>query len=227
MDLSNILYQFNPTSLTLTEIGSVNCSKTSSLYSIALQRNGILWTAYEDGSLYKYNLLSKTCTPTSFAGNQTGFAPFTITFLKSVTGNTETLYASRQSNNNTALAKIDTSSLILTIVGQYSNGTDKNADLAGLNDGRLFGIFDAKPYTIAQIDPTNANILARYPLNRSSTNDDPNYGFTVFNTKFFFFVGNGTYSDLLIYDLPSNTTTFQYQIPQVIYGATSSSCLGT
>lgn len=227
MDLSNVIYRFNPTSLAITEIGSVNCSSNSSLYSIALQRNGILWTAYEDGSLYRYNLISKTCTPTPFAANATGYAPFTMTFLKSASDTTETLYVTQQSNSNTSLAKIDTSTYALTIVGNYSNGTDKNADLAGLNDGRLFGIFDARPFTIAQVDPTSANILARYPLNRSSGSDFDNYGFTVFNTRFFFFVGNGSYSDLLTYDLSTNTTTLQYSIPQVIFGATSSSCLGT
>ena len=227
MDVGNNLYQFNPTSLTIISVGQVNCSSSSSLYSIALQRNGILWTTYSDGSLYKYNLLSKTCTPTSFVANQSSFAPYTITFLKSTTDSSESLYASQQITNNSALAKIDTDTFVLSVVGVYSNGLDKPSDNAGLNDGRLFGVFDARPFTIAQIDPNNANILAQYPLNLSSTDDNVNYGFTVFNTRFFFFVGNGTYSDLLTYDLSTNTTTFQYTIPQIIFGATSSSCLGT
>jgi hypothetical protein len=149
-----------------------------------------------------------------------------MTFVKSSTDTSETLYVSQQDEFNATLGKIDLTTFALSVVGNYSE-LDTYADLAGTNDGRLFGLFNARPYTIAQIDTTNAQILSQYSLNSSSDYDtNPNYGFTVYNTRFFVFEGNGNYSDLLTFDLSTNTTTLQNTIPQIISGATSSSCLG-
>jgi len=226
MDGNNTLYQFNPTTFNISTIGPLNCSTSSNLSSIALQRNGILWAAYQDGTLFEYNIRSAVCSSTTFVANQSNITQFTMTFVKSSTDTSETLYVSQQTDSNASLAKIDTNSLTLSVVGKY-NALSTYAAIAGTNDGRLFGVFDASPYTIAQIGITNAQILSQYPLNLSSENDYLNYGFTVYNTRFFFFQGNNSYSNLYTFDLSTNTTTLQQTIPEIIYGATSSSCLGT
>jgi hypothetical protein len=195
MDTNNTLYRFNPTTFDIVEIGLLNCSTSSNLSSIAVQRNRILQATLEDGTLFKYNIRAAVCSSTTFVANQSNITQFTMTFVKSSNDTCESLYVSQQTDSNISLVKIDLTTLTLSVVGEY-NALSTYAEITRTNDGRLFGVFDATPYTIAQIDVKNAQILSQYPLNRSSENDNSNYGFTVYNTRFFFFEGNGSYSDL-------------------------------
>jgi hypothetical protein len=227
MDTNNTLYQFNPTSYAVTTIGAINCSTSSSLYSIALQRDGILWAGYADGTVFRYNIKSQVCTSTTFAANQSNFQQFTMTFLKSTTDTSETLYLSQENSPGTSLATVDINTLILSVVGNYSNSTTF-ATIAGANDGTLYGVFPTDNYTIEQIQPSNAAILAEYPLNISSTIvSDPNYGFTIANGVYFFFEGINNGTNIHIFSTSTNSTTLVSTITPNINGATSSSCLGT
>ncbi len=100
----------------MTELGPINCSTSSLLYSIALQHNGIIWATFEDGTLFAYNLRSAVCSWTSFVANQSDFSPFTMTFVKSSTDTSETLYVSKQNKTNAALGKIDLTTFSLLVV---------------------------------------------------------------------------------------------------------------
>jgi hypothetical protein len=227
MDRNNTLYQFNPTTYSLTTIGPITCSTSSSLYSIALQRNGILWAGFADGTLFRYNIKSQLCTSTTFVANQSNFQQFTMTFLKSTTDTSETLYLSQQNGTNNSLATVNINTFVLSVVGNYS-ALNASAAIAGTNTGLLYGVFATTNYTIAQIQPSNAQILTEYPLNISSTNvSNPNYAFTIANGVFFFFEGINNGTNLHIFSPSTNSTTLVSTIAQNIYGATSSSCLGT
>jgi hypothetical protein len=226
IDLNSTLYQCTPANLNLTAVGSIKCS-SSGLYAIALQRTGIIWAIFEDGSLYNYIIGSQQCISTQYATNQSGIAYFTMAFVKSTTDDNENLYISKQNDPPNVLGTIDLTTLSLSIVGNYSS-LQTYADLTGTNDGRLFGVFQTDNFTIAQINATNADIIAQYPLNISSTiTSEPNYGFAAYDSNFLFFSGNGNNTDIYLFDPSTNTTTMLTTVPQVINGAAVSTCYGT
>ena len=227
IDRNSTRYQFDPNSFHLTSLGRLNGSNNiSSLYSIAVQRDGVIWTLFQDGNLDRDNIQSRQCSATNFMANQSSISLFTMSFLRNITGNSERLLVSKQNDPPDTLGEINLSTLALSTINNYSN-LNTYADLAGTAGGRLFGVFETNPYTIAQIDPNNANILAQYRLNSTQKTSDPNYGFAAFNNQFYCFEGNNTYTDIRRFDPATTTTTTRSRIPQVIFGASASSCLGT
>ena len=227
LDNNNTIYQFNPVSLAVTPIAPFNCSNNATLYSIAVQRTGIIWMLFDDGNISTYNIKTAQCRPTDFATNQSSFSLFSLTFLKSITDNSETLYVSKQNDPPGSLGVIDRNSLTLSNVSAYNSNLSTYADLAGTSDGRLFGAFVDSPYTLARIDPSNAQILARYPLNATVDGGYGNYAFFAYQSLFYFFSGTTNLTNVFTYAPASNTTVNRTAIPQVIVGATASSCLGT
>ena len=149
-----------------------------------------------------------------------------MTFLREVTDTSERLVINVQSQRPNTLGVINLNTLSLTTINNFSNQSFYG-DLAGTVNGQLFSVIGPNSYTIARIDPTNANVLARYPLNITLKGADATYGFAAFNSQFYLFEGNGNYSDIQVVDLAANTTTTRSRIPQAIYSATASSCLGT
>jgi len=225
-DLNSTLYQFNPATLNLTAVGSINCS-SSGLYAIALQRTGIIWAIFEDGSLHNYNIDSQLCISTNYTTNQSSIAYFSMAFVKNTTDDNEILYISKKNDPPNTLGTIDLTTFTLSIVGNYSN-LQTYADLTGTNDGRLFGVFQTDNFTIAQINETNADIIAQYPLSISSTiNSEPKYGFAAYDSNFLFFSGNGTNTHIYLFNASTNATTMLTTVPQVINGAAVSTCFGT
>ena len=227
MGTNNTLYQFNPSTFNLTSLGRLSCSNnTGDVYSIAVQRSGIIWALFTDGKLYRYSIGLKQCSATTFAANQSSVFVFTMTFLRNVPDNSERFVINKQNGRPNALGLINLNTLSLTTINTFSN-LSSYGDLAGTADGRLFSVIDTDSYTIARIDPTNATTLDRYPLNISVKGAYATYAFAAVNTQFYFFEGNGNYTDIYIFDPATNTTTTRSRIPQVIYSATASSCLGT
>ena len=177
LDNNNTIYQFNPVSLAVTPIAPFNCSNNAILYSIAVQRTGIIWMLFDDGNISTYNIKTAQCRPTGFATNQSSFSLFSLAFLKSITDNSERLYVSKQNDPAGSLGVIDRNSLTLSNISAYNTNLSTYVDLAGTSDGRLFGTFADSPYTLARIDPSNAQILARYPLNARFEDGYGNLGF--------------------------------------------------
>ena len=163
---NNILYQFTPTTLNLTRIGSINCSTSASIFTIALQRNGLIWVLLTDGRLYTYNIKSAQCTATAFLQNQTDIRSFTMAFVNNDHDNDETLYyISKLNDGRNVLGRINMTTLTMSIVSNYNTGS--SPDLAGTNDGRLFGLFYDTSYIIKQINKTNGQFLSQYRLGQS------------------------------------------------------------
>lgn len=228
MSTDFILRQFNPTTYDLKEVGTINCSTSGRPYAISLQRSGILWVLSEYGNISRYNIKSGVCSSTTFTANQSGFEVFSMTFLKKPTDTSETLYVSKQNDPPNSLGKIDTNTLTLSNIGNYTSGFNTYAEISATSSGTLYGLFQSTNYTIAQIDTSNANIIAQYPLNISITVPDLSFAFTNANGVFFVFEGlvNGT--NIHTFNIASNTTTLVKTVSQFIYSAAvSSSCIGT
>ena len=226
VDLDNILYKFSPTTFQVTVVGPLNCSETSSVFSIALQRNGLLWVLFYDGDLYTFNVTDQTCINTGFGRNQTGILDFSMAFVKNVGDNKETLFISKLYNGGGVLAKIDTNTLNIVEIGNYSDGAEF-ATLTGSNDGRLFGLFFDNPPTIKEVDDTDAQILSAYPLSEPFDGFVYLYSFASYENKFFYFLKSENSTYIHLFDPKTNRSTLLNTVPFSFFNAATSTCLDT
>ena len=74
LDISGELARFDPTTLSITNIGPPNCPDSSSPFSMAVDENAIAWAIYASGNLYRIDTSDASCESTSFAGGQMPFA---------------------------------------------------------------------------------------------------------------------------------------------------------
>ena len=230
-DSGSALYQFTPSTLSFARVGTINCTGNNvslDVYSMAIQRNGLLWLQLSDSKVYTYNISTAQCTQAALPGNQSGIYYDSFTFAKNVTDNSESLFIS----NSRTLTKFDVNSLMVSVVGNYTNGT--YLDLKGTNDGRLFGVysqgFTGGLLTLAlpQIDPTNAQFVSQYrlpPINISNVNF---VEYFPYQSNFFYLTSTVNNTFLYLYNPITNTTTNQTTLSTgSLYVAAASTCLGT
>ncbi len=148
----NELYSFAPNQLLFTKLGALSCgSKT--VNSMAVDRSGTAWVNFSDGKIYKVNIATLTCTPTTFVAQQGGFTKVLgMGFSANSPGSTdETLFVA--DNKGKGVGKVDLTSLKLTPLGPYTGDlAGSDAELTGTGDARLFGFFTTSPAHFAAID---------------------------------------------------------------------------
>ena len=109
---------------------------------MAVDRRGVAYVLYDDGSLYRVSTATAACTATSFAVGQNGFQTFGMGFASDFGGAAERLYVSDNDFDGTlrGLGFIDTTTFKLSFVGPY--GADiRRSELTGTGDGRLFAFW--------------------------------------------------------------------------------------
>jgi hypothetical protein len=232
IDVTGTMYQFNPPTLAFSQVGQVTCA-SSQFFSMAVDRNAVAWVLAQDGHVVKYDINAKTCTPTTYSPNQHNFQTFGMGFSTDAAGSAnETLFVSDSELTTPTmggLAKIDTTALTLTPVGNYNLGFNgKRAEMTGTGDGRLFAAFEGTPYVVAEIDKTTATIkmeAPQTPINYPP--DSSNFAFAFWGGDFWLFVGPGGTTDVFQYQ-PSNNMTTKRQTEQFeIVGAGVSTCAPT
>jgi hypothetical protein len=225
----NSLYQFDPPSLTFTEIGVLDCpSNGASPFSMAVDRNAQAWSVFTDGNLYKIDTSNAHCTPTTFVPGQNGWTTFGMGFSADApNSNAETLYVADSTFGASpikGLAKIDLTTMTLTPIGMYDK-IQARAELTGTGDAKLFGAFEGTPYIVAQIDKTNASILSQAPQTSIQyAPDTSNFAFAFWGGDFWLFVGPGSTTDVFHYQVATQTTTKVKTVDFEIVGAGVSTC---
>lgn len=167
----NVLYSFSPATLTFKVVGTLKCSAAANPNSMAVDRSGTAWVNYSDGSLFKVSTADASCSPTTFVAGQHGFGRFGMAFASNSPGSKdETLFVCGLPTvgfDGHGLARIDTTTLALTTIGDFTNGlTNESAELTGTGDGRLYGFFPSNPASLAEIDKATAAT----PTSKSLTN---------------------------------------------------------
>lgn len=228
IDATGWLRRFDPPSLAFTGVGHIQCG--GSPFSMAVDRTGVAWVLFDDGSLARVDTRTGKCRKTAFASSQSGFADlFGMGFSTNGDGDGgasgETLFVSRQ-----GLGRLDTQSLTITTIGLYDT-LGKDSELTGTGDGRLFGVFEtaSQPFVVAELDKANARPLSQVPqsaippgaIGRSSL------AFAFWGGDFYAFVGPGTYSDVYRYRPADGTTTKVATADFEIVGAGVSTCAPT
>ncbi len=169
------LMSFDPSTLTFTQVGVVNCPVQGGPavpppkpMSMAIDRQGFAWILYGDGSLFHMDVKAPDmCMKTDFQRAQlTGFDLFGMGFVSDAPGSqAETLYLGAYTSGD-GIGRLDLSTLLIDRVGYYDkiNGP---AEMTGTGDGRLFGFFLTNPAVqVAEIDKTNSHVISKRPLDK-------------------------------------------------------------
>ncbi|UJR37534.1 hypothetical protein I4U23_030236 [Adineta vaga] len=226
LDQDSHFFRLHPKTFVITFVGTLNCSTTAYPYSMAVQRNGKAWTLFTDGNLYTFDVNTVQCQTTSYVSEQEGLILFGMNFAIDKLTNQEKLYLTSDSSNPPyRLATLDINSLEISIIGYYYD-LSARAELTGTNDGRLFGLFEGKPYIIAEINATNGEILSQTAQDMIQyTSDSLNFAFASYASNFFLFVGDNSFTDIFLFDSSTKTTFKQTRISNGIVGSATSTCM--
>ncbi|MBI5534047.1 MAG: hypothetical protein HY898_15100 [Deltaproteobacteria bacterium] len=226
----NVFYKFDPPTLMFNEIGKLSCPNTggNTPFSMSVDRKGVAWVVFNGGKIYWVDVKTAKCTATSYVASQSGFTTFGMGFSSDSAGSIEeTLYVSQSDVTASikGLAKINTTTLKLEPIHDYDLIKGKRAEMTGTGDGKLFGAFEGKPYIVAEIDKTNANILSQAPQDAIQYEpNSSNFAFAAWGGDFWLFVGPGTSTDVFQYKPADSTTDKVKSVDFEIVGAGVSTC---
>ena len=220
------LYSFSPPSLAFQKIGDLACPAVGGAtpFSMAVDRSGLAWVLYDDGSLFHVSTADASCSPTAFVAGSPSFSKFGMGFVADAPGSpSETLYVS--SFDGASLGKIDTSTLELSVVGDY-DAIFQSAELTGTGAARLYGFFTTAPPIVAEIAPTTAKILSQAP--QPSVDIGTAWAFAFWGGDFWLFTAPGVASRVDRYRPSDGTTvTMLSNVGFDIVGAGVSTCAPT
>jgi hypothetical protein len=235
VDVNGMMYSFYPPKLpnnAFTPIGSVSCAGDM-IFSMAVDRNAVAWVLVQNGTVVKYDINTKTCTPTSYAMNQHGFLTFGMGFSADTPGSdAETLFVTDDpfttpQGGGQGLARIDTTALQLTPVAQYDQLAGKAAEFTGTGDARLFGAFEGTPYVVAEIDKQTAHIKSTAPQSAISYPVSTSLAFAFWGGNFYLFIGPGGTTDVWEYQPSTQGTAKRTTENFEVVGAGVSTCAPT
>ena len=163
----NELYRFAPATLAMTRIGTVSCPTSgfggATPFSMAVDRKGVGWVLFSDGHIFHVSTKDASCTATSFVPDQSGFHTFGMAFVSDSAGSSsESLYVADYASKG--VARIDTGTLALKVVGNYGGKSPGAGELTGTGDARMFAFFNKTPSSVAQLDPATSAIMAEKPV---------------------------------------------------------------
>jgi hypothetical protein len=153
-------YSFHPPTLEFKNKGLLDCpTGGSSPTSMAVDRTGIAWVRYDDGSVWKVSTTNLACEPTKYQPQAEAFTKFGMGFATETKGGSaEVLYLS--DSDGAGLAKLNTSSLALDFVGPYTGDlAGTKSELTGTGDGKLYGFFVTSPAQIAEISKATGDVI--------------------------------------------------------------------
>lgn len=218
-----VLQRFDPPTRVFTSIGKIDCSTSSSVYSMAVDRSGHAWTVMRDGSLFRVDTTTAHCISTSFVPGQSGFVSFGMGFSWDPATQTDTLYVTNP--EPPILGIIDTKSLKLTSVGTISGVTGRS-ELTGTGDGRLFGSFEGSPWMVAEIDPQAPGAVAPHALEGIDLAPHQSaFAFAFWGGDFWLFIGVPGTTDVYQYPLEGTGATKVATVDFPIVGAGVSTCV--
>lgn len=195
VDSSNHLLSFDPRLLPgdpFKLVGTLDCERSGSPFSMSVDRDGIAWVLYEDGELFKVDIQDARCEASSFRPGSAGARNFGMGFATDTPGaDTEKLYIAADDSSN-ALSAIDTArDVIPRPVGRIEAANNPNPELTGGSDARLYGFYpqSAGVAFVQEIDRGSGGALGpRWMLGDAPLGDVNAYAFARWGGKFYIFV---------------------------------------
>lgn len=137
---SATLFSFYPPTRSLVALGPLQCPAApgATPNSMAVSQDATAWVGYSDGSMFRVNVRTRSCTATAFTP-PSGWTSYGMGFAPvSDSSPVETLYlASAQ-----GLAQVNLQTMKATTVGPFSGPfAGRGAELTGTSAGGLYGFF--------------------------------------------------------------------------------------
>ncbi len=228
----NGLYSFNPGTLQIKSIGTLNCQVGFGVTpnSMAVDRNAKAYVNMSDGSLFTVDTSNANCSPTSYQLNQQNRRIRGMGFSANTNGgDTETLFTCTADDANFTgggLAKIDVNTYKLTLLGDYGGalaGTE--CELTGTGDARLYGFFATlTPPKLAELAKGNGQASGATPL---SINTSSAYAFSFWGGDFWFYTADALANSKVTRYKYASDKSFSVVIPNTnmtVVGAGVSTC---
>lgn len=227
---ANELYSFDPGTLALKKIGTLDCPTQAGANSMAVDRNALAYVNTSDGALFTVNTQNAHCSATSYQTGQKGHTIRGMGFSSDTSGGAaETLYTCTGDGlgGGTGLAKIGLPSYALSTIGDYSSGLGGNeCELTGTGDARLFGFFAiTNPPKLAEITKTSAATPS--PVTLTNVPSSTAYAFSFWGGDFWFYTSNGFTKSAITRYRYSTNKSYTVVVPNagmVIVGAGVSTC---
>jgi hypothetical protein len=216
------LYRFDPPALTFTKVAAIDCATSASPYSMAVSRSGTAYAVFSDGSLHSFDVTDGVCVDTPYVTGQQGFGTFGMGFV-SKDALDETLFVADSAGGR--LARIDTKTFGLSLVGSFDKLTTQRSELTGNGAGELYGAFEGVPFQVARIDPQSAAILSVAPQPEATADGGKSaFAFASYGGQFWLFVGTPGETKVFAYDPALGTTVLRTTTTFAVIGAGVSTC---
>lgn len=210
------LYRFYPQKLEFVRVGTLGCATAAGTFSMAIDRKGIAWVEFTDGSVWSVDTTNASCKPTSFVTGQKGFETFGMGFAKNEGEEKgETLFVAGD-----GLASLDTKTFELSFKGSLTYGRTELTSI----DTSLYA-YSIESGVIADVDKTNGSTKKTY---RTSAIDPfGGFAFAHWGGDFWVFTGQTT-SRVTRYRVSSDESLVMVpDTGMLIVGAGSSTCAPT
>jgi hypothetical protein len=201
VDQNNTLSQFDPSTKTFHDLGTLSCpaSLGATPFSMGVDRTATAYVLYSSGELFKVNTSTLACTKTAWA-TQLGLQQFGMGFSTDAAGgSTDTLYIAGGSSGpggNATLAKLDIHTFTATQVGTITGWPE----LTGTGAAELWGFFpDSSSPRVEKLDKGNGHAMTTFP--ESTISGTP--------SAWAFAFWGGDYWVFLMKDLEFSTTVYQ------------------
>ncbi|MBK7857467.1 MAG: choice-of-anchor D domain-containing protein [Archangiaceae bacterium] len=206
VDRNGIFSRFDPATLTSTAVGTLSCMNTTSPFSMNLDQSAVAWVVFDDGKLFKVDVGTAACTPTSFVAGQQGWLGFGMgSVFDSATGK-DTLYIAG-GPTDMDLGTLDLSTLTLTKLTEIEA---PRAELAGTGDGQLWAFSPAFATVnnvplLVRLDRADGGTLERHSLPNVTSNGG--YAIKFWGGAFYIFIGGD------VWKVPRNTLVPGQSLP--------------
>jgi hypothetical protein len=210
------LYRFYPAKLEFVRVGTLGCATAAGTFSMAIDRRGIAWVEFMDGSIFAVDTTDASCKPTTFVSGQKGFENFGMGFAKNEGEEKgETLWVSGD-----GLAALDTKTFQLAFKGSLTYGRTELTSI----DTELYA-YSIESGVIAALDKTNGNTKSTY---RTSAIDPyGGFAFAHWGGDFWVFTGHTTSKVTRYRPTTDESVVVVPDTGMLIVGAGSSTCAPT
>lgn len=172
-DRTSFLLRFEPDTVTLTEVGPLNCPTDALRYSMAVDRTGSAWVLFDDGELFRVSLEDASCEATSYVPNQMGLRLFGMGFAADgENATTDTLYIAGGAGVGGGAAGASTFGTLSLpgFVVETRGAIDGWPELTGNALGELWGFRpNVAPKTVIQLDKSSGEVLQSFDVDAIDT----------------------------------------------------------
>jgi hypothetical protein len=234
VDESNQFSSFDPSTLTFTNLGTLDCPDTvgDNPFSMAVDRNAQAWVLFSSDRIFQVDIVNNlACKPTNFVSGQHGFDEFGMGFAANAVNSTdETLYIAGGSaidigNGSSQFGSIAFPSLAVSQLGNV----DGWPELTGTGDAKLWGFFpDTSPPKVAQIDKTTGASGTIFPAPALASSGTPQaWAFAFWGGDFWIFLERDVDTSTTVYQVKQSdgsVTAVKRNTGRKIVGAGVSTC---